>query len=551
MRIIFPLLFILCLSESISAQGFNAFFNIAPASAPFRNTGARGVVFLDSNALFWGNHTSQFPRTLHTYIAKLSPTGNVLWSLTLGDSGQHMNAVGSRGVTKLRNGKFLLLPWEFLGNPMGFDTYGITHLMWVNENGQLMRRVKLTDSIQGKYISECVELQNGDLLCTGKITSTLNELHSSGSFAWRAHWLVRFDSLGQVIWEKTFSRRYVGISQGDWPYMDRIQGIGDSMFVVSGYKIDSPRVRIWSCFAAFDQNGNPKWERFIHGQNGLAYGFEMNSEAVPMGDSLWFFVTTLSDTLYPGPGGVPTFHSNLRGIYGYLNNQGDTLRVKNVQSRYPTNQYKQTSADQAQILPDGSKLILFGLSIDGTHSQITAIQKLNTNDELQWERWYVYDSAQHYIQHNFEYGMSAAPNGSIYLAGTYEVLNNTAGDSTGTFAWVSRTDSFGCVVPGCHLGDSIFSTPTSLPVVQYPQALEVKLYPNPAQSQVTIEILGEDLPSGLLASVFNYSGQQVVPEQMLLDGKAQLDLTALPAGLYLCRLRSDKGVVTYRKLVKQ
>jgi len=276
----------------------------------------------------------------------------------------------------------------------------------------------------------------------------------------------------------------------------------------------------------------------------------MNSEAVPMGDSLWFFVTTLSDTLYPGPGGVPTFHSNLRGIYGYLNKQGDTLRVKNVQSRYPTNQYKQTSADQAQILPDGSKLILFGLSIDGTHSQITAIQKLKANDELQWERWYVYDSAQHYIQHNFEYGMSAAPNGSIYLAGTYEVLNNSAGDSTGTFAWISRTDSFGCVVPGCHLGDSIFSTPTSLPVVQYPQALEVKLYPNPAQSQVTIEILGEDLPAGLLASVFNYSGQQVVPEQMLLDGKAQLDITALPPGLYLCRLRSNKGVVTYRKLVK-
>lgn len=89
-----------------------------------------------------------------------------------------------------------------------------------------------------------------------------------------------------------------------------------------------------------------------------------------------------------------------------------------------------------------------------------------------------------------------------------------------------------------------------MPVVQYPQALQVKLYPNPVQNQVNLEVWGESLPSGLSASVFNYSGQQVMPEQSLLDGKAQLDLTALPPGLYLCRIRSALGVVTYQKLVK-
>jgi len=333
--------------------------------------------------------------------------------------------------------------------------------------------------------------------------------------------------------------------------MLRIHNMGDSLFVVGGYKIDSPRVRIWSCFAAFDQNGDPLWERFIHGRNGLLWGHQHNSEAVPVGDSLWFFVTSLSDTLYPGPNGVPTFHNNMRGIYGYLNNQGDTLRVKNLQTRHPSPNFKQTVADQARILPDGSKLILFGLGIDGTHSQIIGIQKLKPNDDLQWERRFVYDSAQHFIQDVYRYGMSVAPDGGIYLAGSYQILNNSSGDSTGLFAWVSRTDSFGCVVPGCHLGDSIFNTPTSLTVVQYQQAMEVKLYPNPAQNQVFIELKGEQLPAGLRVSVFNYNGQQLLPEQPMHDGKAELQLSSLAPGLYLCRIRSAEGVITYKKLVKQ
>lgn len=550
MRFLFVFCTFLCLFKTGLGQGFSRLYNMAPPNAPFRISNSSGLIALNDGAVFWGNHISSYPSTLHTYLAKIDFGGNLQWKTTLNDSGELRTHAGNSSLLTLKSGNFLYLSWNLASYPSSISTMAQTVITWINSNGTILKAIAFNDSVQEKDLRQCVELSNGNIMCTGVKSATTLQMPST-NLAVYTNWLVLFDSTGNIIWEKSYAPFYHGYSEGSKPHMFRIHNMQDSLFVVGGYKIDSPRVRLWSCFAAYDQYGNPKWERFIHGQNGFLWGHENNSEAVPMGDSLWFFVTTLSDTLYPGPGGVPSFHGNLRGIYGYLNNQGDTLRVKNVQSRYPTNQYKQTDANQTEVLPDGSKLILFGLGIDGTHSQITAIQKLNTNDELQWERWYVYDSAQHFVQYNFLYGMSAAPNGSIYLAGTYRVRNNTAGDSTGTFAWLSRTDSFGCVVPGCHLGDSIFSTPTSLPVVQYPQALEVKLYPNPAQSQVTIEILGEDLPTGLLASVFNYSGQQVVPEQMLLDGKAQLDLTALPAGLYLCRLRSDKGVVTYQKLVKQ
>lgn len=550
MRLVALCIFFQTIALSAFGQGFSRLYNLAPSNAPFQNSNAAGIMALEDGAIFWGNHTSPYPSTIHSYLAKINEGGNFDWTITIGDSSEQRSHSGNSSLLHLSSGNFLVLTWNFIQHPSTSTTFGQTVMTWIDRNGLVLQKKQFNDSIQEKDLRDCVELSNGHVLCTGVKSSTTLDSPST-NLAVFTNWLVLFDSTGNIIWEKSNFPHYYGLSQGSKPHMFRIHNMNDSIFVVGGYKIDSPRVRIWSNFAAFDQNGNPKWERFIHGQNGLLWGNENNSEAVPVGDSLWFFVTTLSDTLYPGPGGVPTFHNNLRGIYGYLNNQGDTLRVKNIETRYPSPNFKQTAADQARVLPDGSKLILFGLGVNGAHSQITAIQKLKPNDELQWERWFMHDTAQHFIQQRFMYGMSVAPDGGIYLAGTYQILNNNAGDSTGLFAWVSRTDSFGCAVPGCHLGDSIFSTPTSLPVVQYQQALEVKMYPNPAQSQVAIEVLGEALPMGLSVSVFNYSGQQLLPEQPMPDGQTLLDLSSLPPGLYLCRLRSTQGVITYKKLVKQ
>jgi hypothetical protein len=549
MKQLFTLIIGLSLSSLLHGQGFSKLYRFAPDSSTLR-TSAIGVHADASGAFLWGNHASAFVGTLHSYVAKIDTAGDVVWLRTLGDSLQLFSAAGNSCFTPLQNGQYLYLPWLFLGHPSTRTTFGHTFLTWLDAQGQVIRQLRVSDSIQSNTLYQCLELSNGDLLCTGFKSSTT--LAPDSNLAWHAHWLVRFDSLGNKLWEKLISPSFRGISPGPWPYMLRLSARGDSMFIASGYKIDSSRVGgLWSCFSAFDGDGNHLWDRFLHGNNHILFGEEFFSEAKPVNDSLWFFTTTLSDTLFGGPGGAPTFPSHFRVVQGYLTNQGDTLGVRDLRSRYNHPFQIQTAANQIHILPDGGKLISFELIRSFTSTVIHSLQKLDRFDSLQWERWYYLDTAFHFIQSNGIQGLSEAPNGDLYLSGTYQILRNQSGDSTGTFAWLTRTDSFGCVVPGCHLGDSIFTTPTSLPVVQYSRELEVNLFPNPADSYLQVEVKSTQLPAGLRMAVFNYSGQQLLAEVPLEQGRGRIDVAALSPGLYLCRIRSIDGVITYKKFVKR
>jgi hypothetical protein len=202
------------------------------------------------------------------------------------------------------------------------------------------------------------------------------------------------------------------------------------------------------------------------------------------------------------------------------------------------------------ILADGSKVLVFLIGLKDKFKRYLAIQKFNAADELVWERWLCRDTITAYLLSREFRGVSIAPDGSIYAASGMQVFRNATLDSAGDYAWVARTDSFGCLVPGCHLGDSIFAPSTSLPVILYPQTLKVNLYPNPASDYLHIEVESEQLPPGLHAAVFNLEGR-MLSEHRLEAGQASLPVFNLAPGIYLCRIRSSEGVITYRKFVKR
>jgi len=270
------------------------------------------------------------------------------------------------------------------------------------------------------------------------------------------------------------------------------------------------------------------------------------SEAKAVGDSLWFFTAYLSDSLISPPG----FPIHNRVIAGYLNDYGDTLNVQNVRTRYPNRESEQL-ADQVFIFPDKSKLIHYSLGLSDPPQTRLVLARLNNNDSLRWERWINYDTSVYYVQNNHYRGVSIAPDGSIYLAGGMGVQTYPGSpDSSGFYTWVARTDSFGCLVPGCHLGDSIFAPSTNLPVIQYARPMEVNLYPNPAEDYIQIAVSSEQIPAGLHVAIFNLEGRLIMEEAMESD-EHRLGITGIAPGIYLCRLRSAEGVITYRKFVKR
>lgn len=73
------------------------------------------------------------------------------------------------------------------------------------------------------------------------------------------------------------------------------------------------------------------------------------------------------------------------------------------------------------------------------------------------------------------------------------------------------------------------------------------VYPNPASTQITIEICA--LPTQSQLSISNLNGQQLITRQ-ITSPKTQVDISSLPSGVYFVRLTSDKTVAT-GKIIKQ
>jgi len=76
---------------------------------------------------------------------------------------------------------------------------------------------------------------------------------------------------------------------------------------------------------------------------------------------------------------------------------------------------------------------------------------------------------------NRPYSLSAIPDGFIICADGKDTTHSTGF----TDAWIIKTDTNGCIIPGCHLADGVIE------VVD--EHNYVKVYPNPANTQITIE----------------------------------------------------------------
>jgi uncharacterized protein (TIGR02145 family) len=77
--------------------------------------------------------------------------------------------------------------------------------------------------------------------------------------------------------------------------------------------------------------------------------------------------------------------------------------------------------------------------------------------------------------------------------------------------------------------------------------IRMEIYPNPANTQITIELLQTSKQS--IITVYNVSGQELIKQQ-IKDSKTQIDINNLASGIYFVKLITDK-VVEERKIIKE
>lgn len=98
-----------------------------------------------------------------------------------------------------------------------------------------------------------------------------------------------------------------------------------------------------------------------------------------------------------------------------------------------------------------------------------------------------------------------------------------------------------------------YAESTNVGIDEHPTVTTAHVYPNPVENIATVQYrLDEDAPVSI--TVLDLTGRTVLfqPEALQSAGinHATIDLTALPAGIYMCQIRTKKGVETV-KVVRQ
>ncbi len=85
--------------------------------------------------------------------------------------------------------------------------------------------------------------------------------------------------------------------------------------------------------------------------------------------------------------------------------------------------------------------------------------------------------------------------------------------------------------------------------ISYPKKInhDMTIYPNPAFSSITIESLTTPSQNSFI-SISNTSGQQLITQE-ISNLRTEIDISNLPAGIYIVKLQSGKGIVTQKLVV--
>ena len=98
-----------------------------------------------------------------------------------------------------------------------------------------------------------------------------------------------------------------------------------------------------------------------------------------------------------------------------------------------------------------------------------------------------------------------------------------------------------------YLNFSDITTGLNEPLLVQSQLLRV--YPNPVNNTLNIDLTGTDKVEGTL-SILNFEGKTLVTRKVSNEGVLSLDISHFPTGIYLCRYSNATEIKTV-KIIKQ
>jgi len=447
-------------------------------------------------------------------LSKHDSIGNLISYKEIKDdfSNFYIGTWGGSGFAKCKSGGYIL---------GGDIEHGLTievYLKRLNENFDTLWTKTIKDDSVYSSISQCIETSDhGIAICGQKEIVTQNRTNAV---------LYKTDSLGNLKWEKTYN--ITGYNGDRWDKAWNVTETPDKGYLLGCYTYDVQSMGSYhgsgdGVVIKTDSMGNLQWTKNVGGP-------EMDGG-----------VTTR--VCQDGNYLIATEYSCFTADYNdHYRGKLRLMKVNPAGSVIWDRQYEpeiiSISAMKIIELADGA------IVVGGTkHHRVSFYQgyfdsylfKVNSNGDSIWYREYAKSTDTIQLTWNRLYNFEQTPDGGFVACG--ELIESTIIPQS---IWVFKTDSFGCLQPGCQNQVGVQEIGKSI------TALTV--YPNPATIQATITY--PVLTSQGQLQVYNTLGQMVY-EEALAKNNAQtvLDTKIYEKGLYKVVVREGGEIIGQVSLV--
>jgi hypothetical protein len=193
---------------------------------------------------------------------------------------------------------------------------------------------------------------------------------------------------------------------------------------------------------------------------------------------------------------------------------------------------------------------------DSSFNRYGWLVKFNIDGEVIWERKYFkvphFEGEVNYPEHIL-YDVDITTDSGFVMVGQAMNYYEDNGYLYGQKAWLVKTNKYGCLVPGCQIGDSPAHKDKDSIKVSPPQppvtAPDTWLYPNPV-SNTLFYFHHRDQFVPATAQLFSSTGQKVQEWKITENNITyEVDVSQFAGGTYIFVVRTDLGEVLYQQKV--
>ncbi|MEI6507273.1 MAG: T9SS type A sorting domain-containing protein [Bacteroidota bacterium] len=496
----FILIFLLLISNRIFAQhNFSKMFDL------FQSWESAGLISnYDSNGMVL---TGWFVNPFNTNYDSLKYGEIFICSIDTNLNSTVKTLIGKRGINYnvlwfFNTGKNKIL---FIGtdDSLHRDTY---KFIYITNNGDTIKSYNLETPSLNFYSTGAV-MKNSLVYIFGYEGS----VGTTSPFS-----ILCVDTTGKKIWYK----KYVGKrSRANYVISDDFGN-----FITGGifWKGDGIKDTLCGWYAKLDTLGNLIWEKNQSDTSGIysgapylfnhsVYFFGENGDLNKRSYAYMYKIDDLGNIIW------------LKKIIdGYVSGHGlpmvcliEIAQVKNDYF-YNVGQYNMTNDS--------------GL----TYSDCIQFLKLDSLGNIKWRRVF-----KQWYKDNRAYSLTSVPDGFIICADGKDTTHTTGYAD----AWVIKTDTNGCVIPGCNAHDGIVQ-------IINPEAF-VKVYPNPASTELNIEITDERAKAKNFF-MYDNTGNLVTHKNVNNESRNYIFPTSdIKNGLYYFVIELQDGSQAVRKILIQ